>query len=555
MKNKFLSILLLTGILWSTSCEKLDTYLDNPNAISPNRVELTFLFNSVMINTGYFMFSASDQSAPFVRMMHMFGPNYDNATQPQSFNGIWNSAYAGLLPDINQVIATGTESGSTMFTGIAKICKAMILMTMVDMFGDVPYSEALKGSENTNPTADPGSEVYNAALALLDDGIADLSSPKGNVPTGDIFFASASSASAKSAAWIRAANSLKLRALLQTRLVQNNEAAIKAVLAQPLITEASQDFQFNFGSNRANPDSRHPWYIDGYEANGMGYYLANFYMWNFFGNKVVEDPRIRYYFYRQDCDETNEDAFTLGCVTAPYPAHWPAGLPYCTASFSFGDPNSLYGGYWGRDHGDESGIPPDQLKRTAFGIYPAGGKFDADNCSGVGAQGVDGLKGEGIQPIILSSFVNFMRAEAALTMNTGEDAKALLKEGIEKSINKTVSFAQGTEPEAFRPSTENISAYVNAVLSTYDAADASDKLNTVITEYYLALWGNGLDAYNTYRRTGMPKNLQPTLSTNPGPFIRSFWYPANHVNLNANVSQKPNIDVKVFWDTNTGALQ
>lgn len=554
MKNKFIAFLMLIlSVFASTSCDPLDTYLDNPNAIAPDRAELNFLFNSVMIQSGYFMFSASDNSAPFVRMMHMFGPNYDNAFQPQSYNGIWSQAYATLLPDLDQIIVIADENGSTIFAGISKILKSMILTTMVDMFGDIPYSEALKGGENTNPGSDGGAQVYAAALALLDEGLADLASPRGNVPSSDLYYPGATSASAKSQAWIRVANSLKLRILLQTRLVQNNEAAIKAVLAQPLITTAAQDFAFNFGSNRANPDSRHPWYVDGYENNGMGYYLANYYMWQFFGEKPIEDPRLRYYFYRQDCDETNEDAFTLGCVTAPYPGHWEDGFPYCTASFTFGDPENKYGGYWGRDHGDPSGIPPDQLKRTAFGVYPAGGRFDDNRCSGVGSQGVDALQGAGIQPIIMSSYVSFMRAEAALTMNTGEDAKALLKEGMEKSIAKTLAFGSTQDNATFRPSADAINGYVNFVLDQYDAA--SSKLSVVEKEYFLALWGNGLDAYNTYRRTGFPAGLQPTLDVNPGPFIRSMWYPANHVNLNANVSQKSNIDVKVFWDTNSANLR
>ena len=138
-------------------------------------------------------------------------------------------------------------------------------------------------------------------------------------------------------------------------------------------------------------------------------------------------------------------------------------------------------------------------------------------------------------------------------MNTGEDAKALLKDGVEKSISKTLAFGSTLDNATYRPAADKISSYVNLVLSNYDSA--SDKLSVVAKEYFLALFGNGLDAYNTYRRTGFPANMQPTLTTNPGPFIRSMWYPANHVNLNSNVSQKANIDVKVFWDTNSDNLR
>ena len=40
---------------------------------------------------------------------------------------------------------------------------------------------------------------------------------------------------------------------------------------------------------------------------------------------------------------------TSSCSVAPPPPHFPAGMPYCL----------LMQGYWGRDHGDNSGIPPD----------------------------------------------------------------------------------------------------------------------------------------------------------------------------------------------------
>ena len=60
--------------------------------------------------------------------------------------------------------------------------------------------------------------------------------------------------------------------------------------------------------------------------------------------------------------------------------------------------------------------------------------------------------------------------------------------------------------------------------------DASDKMNVLGMQYFVAQYGNGLDAYNFYRRTGYPTTLQPNIEPNPGGFIRSFFYPANHAN-------------------------
>jgi hypothetical protein len=112
-----------------------------------------------------------------------------------------------------------------------------------------------------------------------------------------------------------------------------------------------------------------------------------------------------------------------------------------------------------------------------------------------------------------------------------------------------------TVPAARVPTTAAIQAYVDKVLELYDAAATnSDKLNVIMKEYYLALWGNGIESYNNYRRTGMPKNMQPNLNPTPGPFLRSMPYPGSFANRNNNVTQKTTTNVKVFWDTNPDNL-
>ena len=67
------------------------------------------------------------------------------------------------------------------------------------------------------------------------------------------------------------------------------------------------------------------------------------------------------------------------------------------------------------------------------------------------------------------------------------------------------------------------------------------------------MYGNGIDAYNTYRRTDS-KTLQANIEPQPGAFIRSLYYPANFVETNNVVDQKSNVEVKVFWDNNSVSL-
>ena len=51
-----------------------------------------------------------------------------------------------------------------------------------------------------------------------------------------------------------------------------------------------------------------------------------------------------------------------------------------------------------------------------------------------------------------------------------------------------------------------------------------------------------------YRRTGMPRNMQPALDPNPGAFVKSFFYPTAFIARNSTAKQKANVTTPVFWD-------
>jgi hypothetical protein len=102
---------------------------------------------------------------------------------------------------------------------------------------------------------------------------------------------------------------------------------------------------------------------------------------------------------------------------------------------------------------------------------------------------------------------------------------------------------------------DEVTRYVNRVLANYDAATTDDaRLNVIGTEYWLALYGNGIESYNLYRRTGKPANQQPALDANPGSFARSLYYPSSYITRNANARQKANVTTPVFWDNNAANL-
>ena len=560
IKRCFLAALALALV---SSCELTELDLqDNPNRVSPENANVDDLYNAIQLNVQDLIEDAWYATGSMARMVaNINSYNYSNAFTPEALNDLWNEAYAQIFPDVDALVALAEPRGQDIHAGTAKILRAYVMMILVDMFGDVPNSEALQGTDIISPAADPGSVVYADAIALLDEAIAQLSGTDAVAPSYDNFYGG------DAAKWVTLAKTLKLRAYVTTRLVDSNAPSeVAALLAEgDLIDEASEDFQFNYGSNRLVPDSRHPLYDNHYEA-GDGDYVGNYFMWllraeklDANGNPVV-DPRVRYYFYRQVESSVDGSINDYSCHFSNFPtqedqpAHYAdidPRLPYCVAASD---------GYWGRDHLNAEGIPPDGNLRSRYGLYPAAGQFDDNSFQTTQRLGTTGGGGAGIEPLMLSSFVDFLRAEAALTMGTGEDARALLESGIRKSMAKVISFGDlvpntfarevdirgeiATVEELYKPTDKDIDDYVALVLSNYDATD--DQLDVVMKEYLIALWGNGIEAYNMYRRTGKPNNMAPALEPNNEDFVSTFFLPAEHVNLNQNVTQKAHT-VRVFW--------
>ena len=74
----------------------------------------------------------------------MSGRTYNNVYSPDSWNGVWSSAYRGMLEDIRLMNILADEAGLIYHRGMGKVFQAYILLTLVDYFGDIPYTEAFK---------------------------------------------------------------------------------------------------------------------------------------------------------------------------------------------------------------------------------------------------------------------------------------------------------------------------------------------------------------------------------------------------------------------------
>jgi len=557
------------------SCELTDLdQLNNPNAVTVENAGLDLYWNAVQTSFAGWWYGNQTPMLQVARIECMtWGETYDNAYLSSSFNGTWNTVYSGLVPDIDAMILAGAEAESWIYVAAGKILKGYALQMLVDKHGDIPYSEAWQGTDNLSPKVDGASAVYDAINGLYDEAIADLGKTAIGGPGVDIYYGG------DKAKWTTLANTLKFRLALN----KGDAGGVASALSAGVIDSKSDDWVFQYGTNRSNPDSRHPWYRSAYESYASSY-TSNYYMWELMEEKGIPDPRLRYYYKRQDLNIVGEDLFTIDCVIpdtrpvwydTPYSNAYGVTVtwPFCAGSSATTTDASNAKGYWGRDHGNNDGTPPDGQKRTARGVYPAAGLYDdgdaATNTFGSGhghtqKAGTLGGGGDGHAPMLMSSHIYFMRAEAALSGLSGESARDMLEQGIRESIASVMSYSAGWasvgdfngDGVGAVPTDRLIGNYVDYVMNAYDAAASNDaKMNIIVKEFRLASWSNGIEIYNAMRRTGHPTEMQGPMKTpSAGTFPRLFPYPSDFTNLNKNAPVRTNLGENVFWDTKGGAL-
>lgn len=573
--NKIYKVIGILALFMAASCS-LDGDLQNPNEVSVSGANVDLIMNSIQLNFADFFSSASGTVDPLVRMQAMTGGyRYQTAYNPSSLDALWTLAYRGVLINNQIMQPIAAEKTLTTHVAVGKILEAYTWMTLVDIFGDVPQAEALQGSTgNFNPVTTSGSDIYAYAIKILGEARTELAktgADAGSALGRDIYY------SGDRTLWTALANSLELKAWINISMIPSRAAEANAKIATfvdvatgavqagvNLVDKASESFMYKYGTATVPSGSRHPLYDQYYgpSAGTAGGYICNYFMHEAFGKwdsadptnpgKVVQDPRWRYYFYRQIGSivptEANFDPKAIGCGGAP-PPHYQAWGQNIFCVFQ--------PGFFGRDHGDASGTPPDGAAMTCAGVYPAGGRIDINAITAKAynksAKRGDGANGAGVQPIFMGFFTDFTKAELVARAGNAGTAKTLLATAITNSIAQVKALA-GTQVIAnTSPVYVSNAPYQTAVASLYDAA--AKPMDVIGKEYWLALWGNGVEAYNLYRRTSAPSGLQPTIQVSSDPYFRSLVYPAIYANLNSSATQKnTSVTNKVFWDNNPDNL-
>ncbi len=156
---------------------------------------------------------------------------------------------------------------------------------MTDKWGDIPYSSALKGSEDYTPAYDKQQDIYNGIFKELTEAVAQIKEDESAV-VGDILLGG------NMAAWKRFANTQRM--IMALRLSKADPAKGKsefaAAMAAGVISSNSQNINYTFVAG--DPNNYNPWY-NNYSVSNRNDYAISTTLTDYMAPK--NDPRLSVY--------------------------------------------------------------------------------------------------------------------------------------------------------------------------------------------------------------------------------------------------------------------
>ncbi len=251
--TKTFATLLFIGVI---SCNKDDLRqydaLQQKNAVES--LNDPYLLSSILTKTTLFYQNMNWGSTMLPGAVQYTERNFQGGDNTyQGFKQLPTDMYSAMdiLKFIDASIKLADSRGSKTYVGIFTTFRVLLFSFMTDFYGDVYYSQALKGREGIlYPEYDKQADIYTGLLKELDEAGANISSGTEPIsPTYDLMFGGDKSQ------WLKFCNSLRLRLLIhESAKISDAAAKISAAAVLPLLSEASdQNASIAYvGTNSAN---------------------------------------------------------------------------------------------------------------------------------------------------------------------------------------------------------------------------------------------------------------------------------------------------------------
>lgn len=201
-----------------SSCSK---YLDvntNPNSPTDTNITPELLFTNTCQQVASFQAAGTSGFLENWLGQWSASPTFAVVTDETTYNisstfatGMWSNAYYYLY-NLYLVNQKATAKDEPVLAAAATILSAKLWQDLVDVYNNVPYSNAFGATQNPTPTYDKGQDIYNNLQVKLDSAIAQLKPFEGSTP---LYFQNVDYVCGGDLIkWVKFANTLKLRLLI-----------------------------------------------------------------------------------------------------------------------------------------------------------------------------------------------------------------------------------------------------------------------------------------------------------------------------------------------------
>jgi hypothetical protein len=484
----------------------------NKNKVNPTSLDAPLLLNNAIINTSYPTKTVMFDMGIVQQMVSpnggvLAGANYNQDNRDVTNAPLWAVYYQNVIKYTHDAIArTKDDPARSNLYNMARIWQAYAFMILTDEYGAIPYTEGGAGLTDQVffPKYDQQEDIYPKIIQELTEASAALSE-SGTVETSDVLY------TGNIAKWKKFGYSLLLRAGMRLSKIDPTKA------------QATVQTAFNGGVILQNIDNaimRHdPNYTSPIGNMLNGTEAANFYLVKAFVDtlKNNNDPRLSSIAIRYK-----------GATSGPAQ----------TPDIGITNPTDQIGMPMGYDNGTIGA----QVTTDGLASFYDYSQVDRRRMT------------KNTAPIffVTAAQTQLLLAEASFRgwISSGNAAQ-YFADGIKAHMDQMVFYDPGSAVAI-----SDRDAYV-----ANHPLEAGRELEQINTQYWIASFLNGPEAFANFRRSGYPA-LTPNPYGQPnnpdvpeGTFIRRLTYPTSELSVNsANVNeaiekQGPDkLSTRVWWD-------
>jgi hypothetical protein len=494
MKNIKIKLLSFAAValLGVTGCKKFLDVNQNPNIANNPDISLVLpsaevaiahvVGNQFQVNGSFWsQYWTQSPLANQYKQYDQYQPSTDNYTRS------WRILYNDALTDLAYVYSRAKSENNKQYMAVSRLLSAYSFQLLADAWGDVPFSEAIKGLEGdggiVNPKYDSQKDVYEGIITYIDEAISLIDVTTAAHPGADDLIYGGDMEK-----WLVFAHTLKLKVAMRM-------SEVDPIRAKAVITAIESDPTFIGYMSSPAEDAKVNFTTDGGSQNPLY-------------SEMVGLSRTQNLFASRTCVDSMNANFDPRVVVFYKP---------------------VSGNVVGITQGDFA----NSTNATGKSIPSAAVAGEANNTASAAAP----------VRLLSSSESLLLQAEAvARGWAVGNDAD-LFGAGIDASF-ETYGVTDATEISYYKDSTY-WGVYPTA------GTTVEKVRHIVTQKWFSMCGNQGFEAWTEWRRSGYPDFLIISVNSLIGTQRPArFLYPTDEINLNANFPGLQTVEKRVWWDVN-----